>query len=155
MSFNIPKGTKDVLPEDSYNGILSKTPSVKRRAFSTSKKSARRLLNIPNCSCAAWAIRRTSSIRKCTPFRQRQPLDHAETGRHGGRCEMFCRKQSVRGAASREDLLHHARFQIRTSAGGQTSRTSPVRRGTLRQLRRGNGRRGDFDCKIAVRKARA
>ena len=155
MSFNIPKGTKDVLPEDSY-----KWHYIEDAVRETTRLFDVKEIRTPTFEHTELFLR---GVGDTTDIVNKEMYTFFDKGNRSitlkpegtaGVARCFV-ENSLYAGPLREDLLHHARFQIRTSAGGQTSRTSPVRRGALRQLRRGNGRRGDFDCKILIRKTRA
>lgn len=141
---NIPKGTKDVLPADSY-----KWQYVEGVARETARLFNLKEIRTPvfeHTEVFLRGVGDTTDIVTKEMYTFRDKGDRSITLKPEGTAgvaPVVYRKRTCGRRLARENVLYHSRVPLRAAAGGPTARISSVRRGNLRRRGRGYGRGGN------------
>ena len=142
---NIPKGTKDVLPNQSYKWqYIEDAAREVARAFNLKEV---RTPVFEHTELFQRGVGETTDVvnKEMYTFEDKggRSITLKPEGHRGGRENVY-RKRACKLAYARQNLLYNPCFPLRKTAGGQTSRVSPVRHRSVRLTLSRNGRRSDF-----------
>lgn len=144
---NIPKGTKDVLPSESY-----KWHYVESKARETARLYGFREIRTPSFEHTELFTRSigddTDVVQKemYTFLDKGKTLDYAQARRYRAGRPFVCRKRARIAFFAAKNVLYNAGVPLRGAASRQTSRASSVRRRTVRRRYARARLRGDFAC---------